>query len=164
MESRNSADKAQAVLNKAQRHARLAVKKETARAEPKPAQSEEGSEEGSAHSPVLIFLILVSGNLMLIFHRVILMMHRTQTKTQKRNQNRKQRKARRESNHSRRRRRKCPYKTDEPRTKRLRTKPNPKDKESNSATRGIWPSREEDHSRRTNRAEQSPDLHQNRQN
>ena len=93
------------ILNKAGRTARLALKKESARAEAKTQQS----EDGSAHSPVLIFLILVSGNLMLMLHRLILMMHRNHHKTQNRNQDRKQRKARRETNHSRRRRGKCPY-------------------------------------------------------
>ena len=87
------------ILNKAGRTARLALKKESARAEAKTQQS----EDGSAHSPVLIFLILVSVNLMLIFDRLILMMHRKQTKTQKCIQDPKQRKAMRETKHSRRR-------------------------------------------------------------
>ena len=91
------------ILNKAGRTARLALKKESARAEAKTKQS----EDGSAHSPVLIFLILVSVNLMLIFDRLILMMHRKQTKTQKCIQDPKQRKAMRETNNSRRRRGKC---------------------------------------------------------
>ena len=107
MEARDSSDKAQHILNKAGRQARLALKQESARPEAKPQQS----DTDSAHrdSPVLIFLILVSGNLMLMLHRLILMMHRNHQKTQNRNQDRKQRKARRETNHSRRRRGKCPY-------------------------------------------------------
>lgn len=103
MEARDSSDKAQHILNKAGRQARLALKQESARAEAKPQQS----DTDSAHSPVLIFLILVSVNLMLIFDRLILMMHRKQTKTQKCIQNPKQRKAMRETKHSRRRRGKC---------------------------------------------------------
>ena len=105
MEARDSSDKAQHILNKAGRQARLALKQETlARPEAKPQQS----DADSAHSPVLIFLILVSVNLMLIFDRLILMMHRKQTKTQKCIQDPKQRKAMRETKHSRRRRGKSP--------------------------------------------------------
>jgi hypothetical protein len=101
MEARDSSDKAQHILNKAGRQARLALKQESARPEAKPQQS----DTDSAHSPVLIFLILVSG--ILIFDRLILMMHRKQTKTQKCIQDPKQRKAMRETKHSRRRRGKC---------------------------------------------------------
>jgi hypothetical protein len=102
-EARDSSDKAQHILNKAGRQARLALKQETARPEAKPQQS----DADSAHSPVLIFLILVSVNLMLIFDRLILRMHRKQMKTQKCIQDPKQRKAMRETKHSRRRRGKC---------------------------------------------------------
>ena len=80
------------------------MKKESARAEAKTQQS----EDGSAHSPVLIFLILVSVNLMLIFDRLILRMHRKQMKTQKCIQDPKQRKESRDTKHSRRRRWKSP--------------------------------------------------------
>ena len=104
MEARDSSDKAHHILSKAARQARLALKQESARPDAKPQQT----DTYSAPSPVLIFLILVSVNLMLIFDRLILMMHRKQTKTQKCIQDPKQRKAMRETKHSRRRRGKCP--------------------------------------------------------
>ena len=104
MEARDSSDKAQHILNKAGRQARLALKQETGRPEAKPQQS----DADSAHSPVLIFLILVSVNLMLIFDRLILRMHRKQMKTQKCIQDPKQRKESRDTKHSRRRRWKSP--------------------------------------------------------
>ena len=104
MEARDSSDKAQQILNKAGRQARLALKQESARPEAKPQQS----DADSAHSPVLIFLILVSVNLMLIFDRLILRMHRKQMKTQKCIQDPKQRKESRDTKHSRRRRWKSP--------------------------------------------------------
>ena len=126
MEARDSSDKAHHILSKAARQARLALKQESARPEAKPQQT----DTDSAPSPVLIFLILVSGNLMLMLHRLILMMHRNHQKTQNRNQDRKQRKARRETNHSRRRRGKCPRETNEPRGNKLRSQQNKKDKES----------------------------------
>jgi hypothetical protein len=103
-EARDSSDKAQHILNKAGRQARLALKQETGRPEAKPQQS----DADSAHSPVLIFLILVSVNLMLIFDRLILRMHRKQMKTQKCIQDPKQRKESRDTKHSRRRRCKSP--------------------------------------------------------